>query len=111
MAGDERGYWPSYVGELWDADPEGISESVSTVDSGIQISRVEVRATAEGGRGRWPFSTDELIVFVADVAAVGHSTSNSIGGARSHRFLLNNRECATVPYLARQLSVFRKLDY
>ena len=64
----------------------------------------------DGERGCWPISTDEPIVFMVDVTAVGHSTSNSIGGARSHRFLLNNRECATVSYLARQLSVFHKPD-
>jgi hypothetical protein len=65
---------------------------------------------AVGRRGRWPFDVGELIVFVADVATVGHSASGSTNGARSHRFLLNNGECATVPYLACQLSVFYKLD-
>ena len=65
---------------------------------------------AIGGRGRWPFDIGELIVFMMDVATVGHSTSESTNGARSHRFLLNNRECATVSYLARQLSVFCKPD-
>ena len=65
----------------------------------------------EGGRGRWPFGADELVVFVVDMAAVGHSMSKSIDGVSSHRFLLNKRECVTVPYLARQLSVFYKLDY
>jgi hypothetical protein len=64
---------------------------------------------AEGRCGRWPFGTDELIVFVADVATVGHSMSESTSGVRSHRFLLNNRECATIPYLACQLSVFYKI--
>jgi hypothetical protein len=44
---------------------------------------------AEGGHGRWPFNTDELVVFVEDVAAMSHSTSESTAGARSHRFLLN----------------------
>ena len=62
----------------------------------------------KGERGRWPFDADELMVFMMDVAAMGHSTSESTDGARSHRFLLNNRECATIPYLARQLSVFCK---
>jgi hypothetical protein len=52
----------------------------------------------------------ELIVFIADVATMGHSTSESTDSVRSHRFLLNNRECATVPYLSCQLSVFCKLD-
>ena len=75
-----------------------------------QISKVEVWTVADGGRGRWPISTDEPIVFTVDVTTAGHSTSESIGGVRSHRFLLNNRECATVPYLARQLLVFHKLD-
>ena len=64
----------------------------------------------DGGRGRWPISADEPIVFTVDVTATGHSTSESTGGARSHDFLLNNRECATVPYMARQLSVFCKPD-
>jgi len=67
---------------------------------------LEVWAVAVGGRGRWPFDGSELIVLMADVAAVGHSTSESTNDARSHRFLLNNQERATVPYLARQLSVF-----
>jgi len=80
------------------------------VDSGIQISRVEVRATAEGGRGRWPFDASELMVFMTDVATISHSMSESTDGARSHRFLLNKQECATITYLARQLSVFCKLD-
>ena len=74
------------------------------------ISMVEVWVKAAGGCGCWPFDADELIVFVVDVAAVGHSTSEFTGSARSHHFLLNKRECATIPYLARQLSVFCKLD-
>ena len=65
---------------------------------------------AEGRRGRWPFGADELVVFVVDVAAMSHSASESTGGARSHRFHLYNQECATVPYLARQLSLFYKPD-
>ena len=64
----------------------------------------------DGERGCWPISTDEPIVFMVDVTIVGHSTSEFTCGARSHRFLLNNRECATVPYLARQLFVFYKPD-
>ena len=31
MMGDESGYWPPYVGELWDAAARGSFESVSTV--------------------------------------------------------------------------------
>jgi len=62
---------------------------VSAVDHGIQISKAEVRAAAEGRRGRGPFDADELIVFMADVATVGHTMSKSIVGARSHHFLLN----------------------
>jgi hypothetical protein len=65
---------------------------------------------AYGGCGRWPIGADEPVVFTVDVAAACQSTNESIGGARSHRFLLNNRECATVPYLAHQLSVFCKPD-
>ena len=49
-------------------------------------------------------------IFTVHVATVGHSTSESTNGSRSHRFLLNNRECATIPYLTRQLSVFYKPD-
>ena len=47
----------------------------------------EVWVVAMGGHGRWPFDADELIVFVADVAVVGHSTSEFTDNARSHRFL------------------------
>ena len=65
---------------------------------------------AEDGHGRWPFDAGKSIVFMADVAAAGHSTSEFTDDARSHRFLLNNRECATIPYLACQLSVFCKPD-
>ena len=77
---------------------------------GTQISKVEVQTVAAGGCGRWPFGADEPIVFMVNVIAAGHSSSESTCGARSHRFLLNNRECATVPYLAHQLTVFCKLD-
>ena len=70
----------------------------------------EVWAVAIGGRGRCPFDVCVLIVFMADVATVGHSACESTNDARSHRFLLNKRECATIPYLARQLSVFHKQD-
>ena len=74
------------------------------------ISMAEVWVIAAGGHGCWPFDAVELVVFAADVAAVGHSTSEFTGSARSHRFLLNKRECVTIPYLARQLSVFCKPD-
>ena len=77
---------------------------------GTQTSVVEVWAMTVGGRGRWPFDAGELIVFTMNVATMGHSASESTNDVRSHRFLLNNRECATVPYLARQLSVFCKPD-
>ena len=70
----------------------------------------EVWAVAIGERGRWPMDAGELIVFMANVAAMGHSASESIGGVRSLHLLLYNRECTIVPYLARQLSVFCKLD-
>jgi hypothetical protein len=75
-----------------------------------KISKVEVWTRADGAHGRWPVGVDEPIVFMLDVTIVGHSTSESTGGARSHRFLLNNRECVTALYLAHQLSVFHKLD-
>jgi hypothetical protein len=55
---------------------------------------------ANGRCGNWPSDADELVVFVADVAAMGHSASKSTDGTSSHRFLLNKRECATVPYLS-----------
>ena len=97
-----EGTAPPYVGNLWDAATEGSSKSVSAVDCGVQISDVEVWTVAEGGHGRWPSEASELIVFVADVAAMGHSASESTIGARSHRFLLNKRECTTIPYLARE---------
>ena len=61
------------------------------MDHRALISRVDVRAMAKGGRGRWPFGVDGLIVFVVDVAVVGHSTSESTSGARSHRFLQQSR--------------------
>jgi hypothetical protein len=95
------------------------------VDSGMQGPRVVSRVCSLGiagsmplgwrsgpkGRRRcWPFDADELAVFMTDVVNVGHSTGESTDDARSHLFLLNNRECATVLYLARQLSVFHKLD-
>ena len=110
MAGGEGGYWPTYIGELWDAASKGSSESVSVVDHGILNSRTKVWATTKGERRRWLFDADELIVFMVDVATVGHSMSESTDGVRSHHFLLNNRECATVSNLARQLSVFCKPD-
>jgi len=71
---------------------------------------VEVWVTAIGGRRRGPFDTGELVVFMADVAVVGHSLSEFTDGAKSRRFLLNKRECAIAPYLAYQLSVFCKLE-
>ena len=80
------------------------------MDHGTQISKVEVWTMADGGRGCWPIRADEPIVFMVDVTTMGHSTGEFTGSARSHRFLLNSRECATVPYLARQLSVLQKLD-
>jgi hypothetical protein len=45
-----------------------------------------------------------------DVATIGHSVSVTTDGTRSHRFLLNKRDCVTAPYLAWQLSVFCKPD-
>jgi hypothetical protein len=65
---------------------------------------------ADGGRGRWPVGADEPVVFTMVVTAMGHSTCESTDSARSHCFLFNNRECVTVPYLARQLSMFCKSD-
>ena len=44
---------------------------------------------AVGKCERWPFDADELIFFAADVAAVGYSTSEFTGSARSHCFFLN----------------------
>jgi hypothetical protein len=56
----------------------------------------EVWVLAMGGHGCWAFDAGEHVVFAADVAGEGHSTSKSTGSARSHRFLLNKRECTTV---------------
>ena len=50
----------------------------------------EVWVMAIGGRGRWPFDIGELIVFMMDVATMGHSASEASDRAWSHRFLLNN---------------------
>ena len=75
-----------------------------------RISMTEVWVAATGGRGCCPFDVGELVAFAVDVAAKGHSPSEFTGSARSHLFLLNKRECVTVPYLARQLSVFCKPD-
>ena len=55
------------------------------------ISMTEVWVVAAGGRGSWPFDADELVVFTVDVAAMGHSTSEFTGSARSHRFLQQSR--------------------
>jgi hypothetical protein len=88
----------------------GSSRSVSAVGHGSQISNMEVWTVAYGGHGRWPVSADEPVVFIVDVTAMGHSTSESTSSARNHRFLLNNRECVTVPYQAHQLLVFCKPD-
>ena len=110
MADGERGYWPLWVGELQDTATGGSSESVSAAGYMPKISMAEAWVVAMGERGCWPFDANELIIFMVDVAAVGHSTNESTGSARSHRFLLNKRECETVPYLAHQLSVFYKLD-
>jgi hypothetical protein len=49
----------------------------------------EVWAVTVGGRGRWPFDAGVLVVFMADVAAMGYFASEFTNGARSHRFLLN----------------------
>ena len=70
----------------------------------------EVWVVTTGSCGCWPFDADELVVFMVDVAAMGRSMSESTIGVRSHRFLLNKQECATIPYLARQLLVFCKPD-
>ena len=59
------------------------------MSDGIQISRVEVWAMAEGGCGRWPSGADELVVFMTDVATMGHSMTESTDGVSSHCFLLN----------------------
>ena len=89
MTSDERGFYLPYVSELWDATTGGSFESVSSVNHKIQISRVEVWTVAEGKHGRWPSNAGELVVFMADVAAVGHFASESTDAMRSHCFLLN----------------------
>jgi hypothetical protein len=65
---------------------------------------------AVGGRRCCPSDASELVVFTVDVATVGHSASECSDGAWSHRFLLSNQECVTIPYLGRQLLVFCKPD-
>ena len=45
---------------------------------------------AEDGYGRRPFDVDELRVPMMDAAVVGRFAGESINGARSHHFLLNN---------------------
>jgi hypothetical protein len=47
--------------------------------------------------GAGPFDADELIVFIVDVAAGGHSVSEFTVGARSHRFLLNSESARLSP--------------
>ena len=54
-----------------------------------RISMAEVWVVAAGRCGCWPFDADELVVFTADVAVVGHSTIESTDSVRCHRFLLN----------------------
>ena len=76
-------------GELQDATIGGSFESVFTVGYMSWISMVEVWVIATGDRGCWPFDTDELVVSTVDVAAMGHSASESADGARGHHFLLN----------------------
>ena len=88
-AGGERGYWPLWVSELSDAATGGSFESVSAAGYVSRISMAKVWVVAMGGRGCWPFGASEIVVFVVDVATVGHSTSEFAGSARSHRFLLN----------------------
>jgi hypothetical protein len=90
IACNERGCWSLWVGVLCDAAPESSSTSVSTMGHGTQTSKVGVWTVAEGEHGRWPVGADEPIVFVVDVTTAGHSTSESTGSARSHRFVLNN---------------------
>ena len=51
MAKIDRRYWPSYVGELWDAAAEGRSENASAVGHGVQDSRVDDLSGAEGEHG------------------------------------------------------------
>jgi hypothetical protein len=48
MTGNERGYWPSYVGELWDAATKDSFKSVSAVDCKVQILGED-----ESGIPRW----------------------------------------------------------
>ena len=75
----------------------------------VQVPEVKSLAGEKTRSGRWPIGVSELEASEADAAAWGHAKSKSDVSAGSHCFLLNNRECATVPYLARQLSVFCKL--
>ena len=67
MASNERGHRAPHVGALQDAAPKGSSESVPTMDRGIQTYRMEVWVTTEGGRGRRPFSAVNRVVSQKDV--------------------------------------------
>ena len=58
--------------------------------------------------GHWPIGVDKIEAPKADVAAGGHTESESDIGARSHRFLFIKESARLSPYLARQLSVFCK---
>jgi hypothetical protein len=58
---------------------------------------VENLVGTEDEHGRWPVDADELRVPVTDAAAVGHFVGESINGARSHCFLLNNESARLSP--------------
>ena len=87
------------------------AQSQPTQAIGHEVQVLEAQGLAEEKivYGSWPIDVGELEASEADAAAWGHAKSKSDVSAGSHCFLLNNRECATVPYLARQLSVFCKL--
>ena len=78
------------------------SQLTQVVGHEVQVPEAQSLAGEKTVDGSWPIDAGELEASEADAAAGGCT--------KSHYFILNNRECATVPYLARQLSVFCKPD-
>ena len=86
------------------------SRQTQAVGHEVQVPEAQGLAGYKTIYGSWLVDVGELEVFEADAAVGSRAKSKSDVNAGSHRFLLNDRECATVPYLACQPSVFYKLD-
>jgi hypothetical protein len=69
---------------------------VSTIGHGVRDSRVDL-VVAEDGHGCWPINVGRFGVPVTNTAIRGHSVGESINGARSHHFLLNNESAKLSP--------------